>query len=75
MKDVRDQKEIAFLCRALTELSQNRLAPLADLLAMRVREIRAAKKDGGSWDKAGALSLQPGPYAANAPLPDGAFFL
>ena len=35
-----------------------------------------AKRDSGSsWDKAGVISLLPGPFAANAPVPDGAFHL
>ena len=75
LKDVRDQKEVMFLVKLLCELGHNRLAQAADLLSMRIREIRAAKRDGGSWEKAGVLSLQPGPYASNAPLPDGAFNL
>ena len=75
VKDVRDQREIQFLGRILQDLGTDRLPQLADLLALRIREIRAAKGEGGSWEKAGVMSLLPGPYAANAPLADGAFHL
>jgi hypothetical protein len=75
LKDVRDQKEVSFLAKILAELNRGRYSQLADLVTMRIREIRVAKKDGGSWDKAGVLSLQPGAYPANAPLPDGAFII
>ena len=75
LKDVRDQKEVYFLSKALAELNQGRYSQLADWMTMRIREIRTAKKDGGSWDKAGVLSMQPGAYPANAPLPDGAFII
>ena len=66
-------EELQFLSRLLSELSHSRLAQAADIMVMRIRELRAAKRENGSWEKAGVLSLQPGPYAANAPLPDGAF--
>ena len=36
-------------------------------------EIRAAKGEGGSWERAGVLSLLPAPCAANVSLADGAF--
>ena len=75
LKDVRDQKELMLLARILSELAHDRLPQLVDIIAMRVRELRAAKAEGGSWDKAGVLSLQPGPYPAAASLPDGAFSL
>lgn len=75
LTDVKDQKEVAFLSRVLADLGQGRLPELADLVAMRIREVRAAKGEQGSWDKAGVLSLQPGPYAAGAPIPDAAFHL
>ena len=74
-KDARDQKEIHFLAKVLAEIGAKRLPQAAGWVAQRFREIRAAKMDGGSWEKSGALSLLPGPYAANAPLPDGTFHL
>ena len=75
VKDTRDQKEIAFLGRILQDMAGDRLPQLADTVAMRIREIRTAKRDGGSWEKAGVVSLLPGPYAGNAPVVDGAFIL
>ena len=75
MKDLRDSKEVAFLAKLLGELNHSRLPQMADMLAMRIRELRTAKGEGGSWEKAGVLSLVPGPYSPSAPLPDGAFHL
>ena len=66
-------KEIQFICKLLADISVGRLPEAVDLLAMRVREVRAAKLPGGSWEKAAAISLQSQSIAANAPLPDGAF--
>eukprot|EP00974_Lingulodinium_polyedra_P124865 11192296-Lingulodinium_polyedra.AAC.1 len=75
LKDVRDQKEVAFLTKAFADLSQGRLAALADLLAMRIREIRTAKTAGGSWDKAAVVSLLPQSLPSNTPVPDAALAL
>ena len=74
-KDVRDQKEVAFLGRVLQDMAMDRLPQLADVVAMRIREIRAAKKEGGTWEKANVVSLLPGSHAGNAPVVDGAFTL
>ena len=57
VKDVRDQKELVFLSKCLNELSSDRLPALADMIVQRVREVRVAKKDGSSWDKAAGVSL------------------
>ena len=43
MKDVRDQKELVLLSRILSDLAHDRLPQLADLVTMRIRELRAAK--------------------------------
>ena len=75
MKDVRDQKELMLLSRVLVDLAHDRLPQLADVVTTRIRELRAAKADGSSWEKAGALSLQPGPYSGSAQLPEAAFHL
>ena len=74
MKDTCDQKEMMLLSRLLSELAHNRLPQLADVITQRIRELHA-KTEESSWDKAGVLSLQPGSYAASAPVPDGAFTL
>ena len=73
VKEIRDQKEVAFLCKLLLEVGHRRLGSAADLMAMRVREIMLAKRDGSSWDKASVLSLLPGVHGGHAVIPDGAF--
>ena len=73
LKEIRDQREVSFLCRLLLELGHNRLPLAADLMAMRIREILLAKRDGSSWDKASVLSLLPGNHGGHAPIPEGAF--
>ena len=75
LRDVRDQKEVAFLGRILGEVSRGRLPEAMDLLVMRIREVKQAKREGSSWEKAGVLSLVPGAFAANAALPDGGLHL
>ena len=73
VKDVRDHKEIGFLAKIMLEMGNDRISVAADMAAMRIREIMLAKKDGGSWDKASAVGLQPGPQGGHAAIPDGAF--
>jgi hypothetical protein len=73
LKEIRDQREVAFLAKILTELGHDRLDIAADLLAQRMREVLAAKKDGGSWEKAAVLSLLPSSHGGQALIPDGAF--
>ena len=75
LKDVRDIKEIQFLAKLLGDISTGRLPEAVDLLTMRIREVRAAKQAGGSWEKASAISLQAQAVPANQALPDGAFVL
>ena len=72
-KDIRDQKEIGFLAKIMLEMGNDRISVAADMAAMRIREIMLAKKDGGSWDKASVVGLQPGPHGGHAAIPDGAF--
>ena len=78
LKEIRDQREVAFMCRLLLELGHNRLGLAADLVVMRVREILLAKRDQGSstaagWYKAAVVSLLPGPLPGHTLLPEGAF--
>eukprot|EP00974_Lingulodinium_polyedra_P101987 9876940-Lingulodinium_polyedra.AAC.1 len=75
LKDVRDVREAHLLGVLLSELGKDRLAVAADLIAMRLRELRAAKKEGGSWEKASVLSLLPSSHSGSAPVADGAFVL
>ena len=73
LKEIRDQKEVSFMCRLLLELGHNRLPVAADLAAMRIREILLAKRDGSNWEKASILSLSPTTHGGHTPIPDGAF--
>ena len=75
LKGVRDVREASRLGFLLSELGKGRTAQCADILAMRLRELRLAKKDGGSWERASVPSLLPTTHPANAPLADGAFVL
>lgn len=75
LKDVRDSKEAVFLCRLLTELNHKRLPQCADMIACRLREMKMAKREGGSWEKASVVSLMPSTHGASATLPDSAFML
>ena len=73
VKDIRDQKEIGFLAKLTLEMGNDRISVAADMAAMRIREMMMAKKDGGSWDQASVVGLQPGPHSGHAAIPDGAF--
>ena len=73
VKELRDQREVAFMCKLLLELGHKRYGHAVDLMAMRVREILMAKKDGSSWEKASLISLLPGSHGAHSLIPDGAF--
>ena len=75
LKEVRDQREVQLLARAVTLLNQQKVAEAADLLCMRVREVTHAKKQGGTWEKAELLSLMPCAQASSAPMPDGCLSL
>ena len=72
VEDTGDQKDIVLLGRTLLNVAANRLPQLANAVAMRIREIRTATRDSGSWERAGVVSLLPGPSAGDAPVADGA---
>ena len=75
LKDVRDQKEVRLFAKLLLELGHKNFDSAADLMAMRIREILMAKRDGGSWEKASILDMGPGAHAMQAQVPDGAFLI
>ena len=75
LKEVRDQREIAVVAKALTLLNQGKTAQASDLMVQRIREILVAKRPGGSWEKGELVSLLPSTQASSAPLPDGALAL
>ena len=69
------QKELLFLARLLKDIGTDRLPAAADLIVMKIRELRQAKAEGGSWEKASSLSLMPGGHPAILALADQAFAL
>jgi hypothetical protein len=71
--DVRDVKELQFLSRILVDLGQKKISSVADICAQRMREIKAAKSAGGSWEKASSLSLMPQCLANSVAMVDNAF--
>ena len=75
LKDTRDVKELGFLTHLLLLLNQKRVERLADVLAMRIRELRFAKSAGQSWEKAEVISLLPSGLPGTAPVPDLALSL
>lgn len=75
LKEVRDLCEVQLLSRLLMDINSDRLASAVDLLVMRIREIRMAKAQGGTWEKAGAISLMPSSVPVSVALPDGAMSL
>ena len=75
LKEVRDVREAAVLCRIPTELTHRRTEKAADVVAMRLRELRFAKASGSSWEKAEVCSLLPGTVAGTTPMPEAAMAL
>jgi hypothetical protein len=71
LKEMRDQREVQILARTLTLLNQQKWGEAADTIAQRIREVLAAKKQGGTWEKAELLSLLPTAQASTTPMPDG----
>merc|ERR1712086_221142 len=75
LKEVRDQREVALLSRVLTLMNNKKNVEAADLACQRVREVLAAKRQGGSWEKAELISLLPSTQSSSTALPDGALAL
>ena len=75
LKETRDRKELMFLSRFLLNLNQAKIERVVDLIALRVLELRYAKSEGGSWEKAAAVSLAPSGLPSTAAVPDAAFAL
>ena len=75
LKDVRDIREVQVLSKILTDLGSQRIPQALDLACHRIREIKAAKSAGGTWEKAEGISLLLGQLGSGAPLPDGALTL
>ena len=68
LSEVRDIREVATLAAVIDHVNNKNLAGAIDILAQRVLAIQAAKRKGGSWDKAEILELLPG---HNVPLAAG----
>ena len=66
LPELRDQREAATLSQTMDHINRDELAQAMDLLAQRVLAIQAAKRKGGSWEKAEALELLPPAGAALA---------
>ena len=75
LKDIRDKNEVLMLSKLLATLAANRIPGAADLMAQRIREVRAAKSQGGSWERAAAVSLLPSSAPSSTLVPDGAMHL
>ena len=76
LKEARDLREVLLLSRVICELNKDRLPQAVDIIAQRIREVLAAKKTGGSWDKGSLLSLMASDSASmSAAMPDGALDL
>ena len=58
------------LAKLITLLGSKRVGEALDTLAMRLRELLLAKKEGSSWEKASVVSLLPGEHGPAAPTPD-----
>lgn len=48
LKEVRDRKEVEFLAKLITTIGTKRIAEAMDLMAMRIREVLLAKREGQS---------------------------
>ena len=75
LKEIRDKKEVVLLAKLITLLGSRRVGEALDTLAMRLRELLLAKKEGSSWEKANVVSLLPGSHGPAAPIPDQALVL
>ena len=75
MKDTRDVRELGLLTHLLLLLNQRKVERVADVLAMRIRELRFAKSQGQSWEKAEVVALTPSALPGTTPVPDLAMSL
>ena len=51
-------------------MTHKRTEKAADVVAMRLRELRFAKSSGSSWEKAEVCSLLQGSVSGTTPLPE-----
>jgi len=67
LSDLRDQREVQTLCLAIDHVNKDQMAEALDTMAQRVVAIQAAKRKGGTWEKAEAAELLPGTGSAVVP--------
>ena len=72
LKEVRYKKEVMLLAKLITLLGSRRVWEALDTLAMRLRELIFAKKEGSSCENASVVSMLPGSHGPAAPIPDQA---
>ena len=75
LKEIRDQREVMFLARLISTIGARRIPEAMDLMAMRIREVLLAKKEGQSWEKAAVVALTPGSLGPASPVPDAGLML
>ena len=75
-KGVRDFREVQLLSKVVGELNKDRIPQAVDFMTHRIREVLAAKKTGGSWEKGALVSLLASDQASmGTSMPDGALDL
>ena len=67
LTELRDLREVQTLGLAMDCINRDQLAQALDVMAQRVTAIQAAKRKGGSWDKAETVELLPGTGSAVIP--------
>eukprot|EP00973_Karenia_brevis_P012307 1671481-Karenia_brevis.AAC.1 len=59
LTEIRHMREVQNLALAMDHINRAELKQAMDVLAQRVITIQAAKRKGGSWEKAEGLELLP----------------
>ena len=75
LKEIRDIRKVQILCRLIVDMNNGRHARAMDTMTMRIREIKAAKSQGSSWEKASVLSLLSSDIPNSTSLPDNGLAL
>jgi hypothetical protein len=75
LKEIRDVREVQILCRLIVDMNYGRHARAMDTMTMRIREIKAAKSQGSSWEKALVMSLLSSDLPNTTSFPDNGLAL
>ena len=67
LKEVRDIREVMTLASIMDSVNRDELATAMDIIAQRILAIQAAKRQGGSWEKAELMELTPASSSGMAP--------